>query len=583
MGSRVLLDLLGGVALLLWGLHMVLSGVLRAFGPDLRRILSHALSNRFAAFGAGLAMTALLQSSTATGLMTTSLVAEGAVSLVPALAIMLGANVGTTLIVQVLSFDIAAVVPALFIVGLITFRSSRQSLARALGRIAIGLGLTLLALHTLVGTLAPAEQAPAVRVLLGAITQDRVLCVVIAALLTWAVHSSVAVVLLIMSLAYSHFVSAEAALALVLGANLGSAINPLLEGSTRGDPASRRLPVGNMINRLVGVLIALPLLPLIARELTELQPDAGKMAAEFHLLFNVALAAIFIFPLDFLAKLLVRILPERHQPADPTLPHHLDESVLDSPSLAIANAARETLRVGDTVEAMLHQVMTAIMTDDRKLVDELSSMDDIVDHLTEAIKLYIARLTRDSLDEREGRRAMEIVAFAINLEHVGDIIDKNLCDLTIKKIKNRYSFSAEGAAELMAFHKRVCESMQIAFGVFMNGDVEAARRLIREKAELRNIELAAGERHFERLREGRPESIETSSLHLNILRDLKRIDSHVCSVAYPVLEAAGQLPARRWETGEAPPSDTAPQRSKQRVLPGESRAVAASQRRSKTG
>src|ERR1700733_13383941 len=245
MGSRVLLDLLGGVALLLWGLHMVLSGVLRAFGPDLRRILSHALSNRFAAFGAGLAMT---------GLMTTSLVAEGAVSLVPALAIMLGANVGTTLIVQVLSFDIAAVAPALFIVGLITFRSSRQSLARALGRIAIGLGLTLLALHTLVGTLAPAEQAPAVRVLLGAITQDRVLCVVIAALLTWAVHSSVAVVLLIMSLAYSHFVSAEAALALVLGANLGSAINPLVEGSTGGGPASRPLPVGNIINRLVGVL-----------------------------------------------------------------------------------------------------------------------------------------------------------------------------------------------------------------------------------------------------------------------------------------------------------------------------------------
>jgi phosphate:Na+ symporter len=188
-------------------------------------------------------------------------------------------------------------------------------------------------------------------------------------------------------------------------------------------------------------------------------------------------------------------------------------------------------------------------------------MDDIVDHLTEAIKLYIARLTRDSLDEREGRRAMEIVAFAINLEHVGDIIDKNLCDLAIKKIKNRYSFSAEGAAELMAFHKRVCESMQIAFGVFMNGDVEAARRLIREKAELRSVELAAGEHHFERLREGRPESIETSSLHLNILRDLKRIDSHVCSVAYPVLEAAGQLPARRWETGEAPRSDTASQRS----------------------
>jgi phosphate:Na+ symporter len=293
-------------------------------------------------------------------------------------------------------------------------------------------------------------------------------------------------------------------------------------------------------------------LPPIAREFAALQPDAGRMAAEFHLLFNVVLAVVFIIPLDAMARLLVRILPERRQPADPSQPRHLDEAMLDSPSLAIGNAARETLRVGDTVEAMLRQVMTAIMTDDRKLVGELSRMDNIVDRLTEAIKLYIARLTRDSLDEREGRRAMEIVSFAINLEHVGDIIDKSLCELAIKKIKNRCSFSAEGAAEITAFHKRVCESLQIAFSVFMSGNVDVARRLLREKTELRSIELAAGERHFERLREGRPESIETSSLHLDILRDLKRIHSHICSVAYPVLETAGELPARQSVVSETP-------------------------------
>ena len=221
----VLLDLMGGVALLLWGLHMVLTGVLRAFGPDLRRILGKALRNRFAAFFAGLGLTALLQSSTATGLMTASLAADGIVSLVPALAIMLGANVGTTIIVQLLSFDVAAGAPVLFVLGLVTFRlAGGNALAKALGRVAIGLGLTLLALHILLDTLAPAEQAPAVRTLLGAITNDPVLCIVIAAALTWAAHSSVAVVLLVMSLAYSQFVTTEAALALVLGANLGSAI-----------------------------------------------------------------------------------------------------------------------------------------------------------------------------------------------------------------------------------------------------------------------------------------------------------------------------------------------------------------------
>jgi phosphate:Na+ symporter len=542
MASIVLLDLMGGVALLLWGLHMVLTGVLRAFGPHLRLFLGKALGNRFSAFGAGLGLTALLQSSTATGLMTTSLAADGVVSLVPALAIMLGANVGTTLIVQVLSFNVFAIAPALFIIGLGTFRAGSQGLTRALGRIAIGLGLTLLALHILVDTLAPAEQAPLVRSLLAAVTHDPVLCIVIAAALTWAAHSSVAVVLLIMSLAYSHFVSAEAALALVLGANLGSAINPLLEGASHADPANRRLPLGNLINRLVGLLIALPLLPFLAREATALQPDAAKMTAEFHMAFNVALALIFIGLLDPLAWLLERLLPERKQATDPTLPRYLDEGAVDAPSLAITNAARETLRMGDCIETMLTQVMMAIMANDRKLAGEVSKADNIVDRLTEAIKLYIAKLTRDSLDEREGRRAMEIVSFAINLEHIGDIIDKSLCELAVKKSKRQLQFSTEGAAELTSFHKRVCESLRVALGVFMAGDVEASRRLIKEKAELRSIELAAGERHFERLREGRPESIETSSLHLDVLRDLRRIHSHLCSVAYPVLEAAGDLP-----------------------------------------
>jgi phosphate:Na+ symporter len=542
MGSIVLLDLMGGVALLLWGLHMVLTGVLRAFGPHLRRFLGKALGNRFNAFFAGLGLTAILQSSTATGLMTTSLAADGLVGLVPALAIMLGANVGTTLIVQVLSFNISAVAPLLFLVGLVTFRSGSQGLTRALGRIAIGLGLTLLALHILVDTLAPAEEAPLARSLLASVTQDPVFCIVIAAALTWAAHSSVAVVLLIMSLAYSHFVSAEAALALVLGANLGSAINPLIEGAGRSDPANRRLPLGNLVNRLFGVLLALPLLPYLAREATVLQPNASKMVAEFHMVFNVALAAIFIGLLDPFARILKRLLPERRQEVDPSVPRHLDEEAIDTPSLAILNAARETLRMGDYIETMLTQVMTAIMTNDRKLAGDVSRMDNIVDRLTEAIKLYIARLTRGSLDEREGRRAMEIVSFAINLEHIGDIIDKSLCELAVKKSKHRLQFSAEGAEELTSFHKRVCENLRVALGVFMNGDVEASRRLLKEKAELRSVELAAGERHFERLQEGRPESIETSSLHLDVLRDLRRIHSHLCSVSYPVLEASGELP-----------------------------------------
>lgn len=542
MGTLVLLDLMGGVALLLWGLHMVQSGVTRAFGPDLRRVLSKALRNRFSAFGAGMGLTALLQSSTATGLMTASFAADGTVSLIPALAIMLGANVGTTLIVQVFSFNVTAAAPVLFVIGVLAFRSGSRTWIKDIGRVAIGTGLMLLALHILIDSLAPAENAPAVRTLLASITGDPVLCVLIAAGLTWAAHSSVATVLLVMSLAYSNFITPTATLALVLGANLGSAINPVFAGGRRDDPASYRLPIGNLLNRLVGVVLVLPFLPAIAAELRIFYPDMAKLTAQFHMAFNVVLALAFMALLDPLAWLLTKMFPARPKAEDPSAPRYLDESALNTPSLALADAARETLRMGDFVEVMLRQVGNALLTSNRTLVGEVSRMDNTVDRLDEAIKLYVTKLTRESLDEREGKRAMEIVSFAINLEHIGDIIDKNLSELAAKKIKRRIEFSADGAAEIAAFHKRVGDSLRLAFSVFMSGDVGDARKLIAEKAQVRNAELLAAERHFERLREGRPETIETTSLHLDVVRDLKRIHSHICSVAYSVLEGANEMP-----------------------------------------
>jgi phosphate:Na+ symporter len=546
MGTLVLLDLMGGVALLLWGLHMVHSGILRAFGPDLRHLLGKALGNRFSAFAAGLGLTALLQSSTATALLTSSFAAEGLLSLVAALAIMLGANVGTTLIVQVLSFNIAAVAPVLFVLGLVAFRAGPRSRIKDIGRVCIGLGLMLLSLHILLDTLAPAENAPGMRVVMTAITGDPVLCIVIAALLTWLVHSSVASVLLIMSLAYSQFITPYAALALVLGANLGSAINPVFEGTKRDAPASYRLPVGNLVNRVVGIALVLPFLGTIADHIHAWQPDLARMTAAFHVAFNVGTAILFVGLLDTLSRLLTRLLPDRVQETDPARPRYLDETALETPSLALADAARETLRMGDLVETMLRKVMAAMMTGDRSLVEQVSKMDNIVDGLDEAVKLYVTKLTRGSLDESEGRRAMEIISFAINLEHIGDIIDKNLSELATKKIKRRFQFSPEGADELAAFHKRTMDSLRIAFGVFMSGDANEARKLLVEKTALKNTELAAVERHLDRLREGRPETIETTSLHLDVLRDLRRIHSHICSVAYPVLDAAGE-PYRRSE------------------------------------
>jgi phosphate:Na+ symporter len=436
--------------------------------------------------------------------------------------------------------------------------------------VAIGLGLMLLSLHILLDTLAPAELAPGVRSLLRAITGEPVLNVLLGALLAWAAHSSVAVVILIVSLSFSSFVAPVAALALVLGANLGSAINPLFEVGTSDNPASRRLPIGNFVNRLVGCALALPFLNPIAQAITAIDPNPVRFAADFHTAFNLALAALFILPLDAIAALLMRFLPDRPPAQDPGAAQYLDETAIAFPPVALSCAAREALHMGDIVETMLSQTMTALTTNDRRLVSEIERMDNAVDKLHEAVKLYVTNVTRESLEEQDGRRAMEIIAFTINLEHIGDIIDKNLMELAAKKIKRNYSFSKEGAAELEAFHQRVLDNLKLALGVFLSGDVNIARQLVQEKVQIREAERTAAENHFARLRDRRPESIETSSLHLDVLRDLKRIHSHICSVAYPILEATGELePSRLKKKARSRPSSRQVPSSSASTLPSQ--------------
>lgn len=238
-----LLDVAGFVALLLWGVHMVQTGIQRAFGPRLRTVLGVALGNRVYAFFAGLGVTAILQSSTATGLIVAGFAANGLVGLVPALAAMLGANVGTTLIVQVLSFDIARIAPILVLVGVVMFRRGNATHVRDLGRVFIGLGLLLLSLHLLLAQLEPYRDLPALRSALEALSGQPGLAILLAAVLAWAAHSSVAIIVLVMSFSAQGLLPVSVAFALVLGANLGTAINPLLEGSAKDDPRPAGCPL----------------------------------------------------------------------------------------------------------------------------------------------------------------------------------------------------------------------------------------------------------------------------------------------------------------------------------------------------
>ncbi|MFT4099371.1 MAG: Na/Pi cotransporter family protein, partial [Rhodoblastus sp.] len=436
MGATLtLLNLAGAIALLMWGVYMVQSGVQRAFGAGLKRFLSRALSSRLKAAGAGLAATALMQSSTATGLIVASLAAAGAMPLAAALAVMLGANVGTTLIVQLFSFNVSHIAPLPILMGVVMFRAGGRR-TRDLGRVGIGLGLMLLALSLLLDIITPYEDAPSLRLLMGGIATDPIVACLFGALIAWAAHSSVAVVMLIVSFAAKGIVPPEAALALTIGANLGSALNPLLEAGRSDDPASRRLGAGNFAIRLIGAAAVLPALGWIGPRLVSVVPDAGRAVADFHTAFNLALALVFLPALGPVARLAERLLPRRVEPAHPGEPIYLDASARDTPSVAIGCAAREVLRMADLLDAMIDEAAEALRRRDRETIARVRKQDDALDRLDDAIKRYIADLDPDGLADEEQARLEAILAFALNLEGAGDVVERELMDCAAKLAKS---------------------------------------------------------------------------------------------------------------------------------------------------
>ncbi|MEQ9328750.1 MAG: Na/Pi cotransporter family protein [Rhodospirillales bacterium] len=537
---ETIINLLGGVALLLWGARMVRTGFGRAFGSALRRGLSMSARNRFTAFLSGLGVTTVLQSSTATAIITAGFVSRGLLTVLAGLAIMLGADIGTTAVVQLFSLDIRWLSPLLIVAGVAIFLSSESSKRRSIARTAIGLGLMLLSLKLIVAVSAPLRSSEIFSVLIGPMTDEPLLAIVVAALITWLSHSSVAIVLLIMSLAATQLVSLQLAMALVLGANLGSGL--IAFAMTLGTPpAGRRIAVGNLAMRVAGVLAFAFALPWLQPWLGLAGSEPARYVANFHPGFNLALALFFLPILPLVVKLTEKLCPDEIVTDDPGQPRYIDSNPVDAPSVALANAARETLRMGDLTRSMLARSMEVFERDDPVLMKEVEKQDNVVDQLHEAIKLYITRLGREELDKDESQRGVEILSFTTNLEHVGDIIDKNLMELAAKKIKRKALFSETGLRELRDFHERVVANMDTALNVFMTGDLEMARGLLREKTTMRDLELTLVESHYNRVGAGRADSIETSSLHLDVLRDLKRINSHITAVAYPILEEAGEL------------------------------------------
>ncbi|RZL64264.1 MAG: Na/Pi cotransporter family protein [Variovorax sp.] len=539
-----LLNLLAAVALLVWGTHLVRTGVLRVFGTNLRKILVQSMRNRFTAALSGIGVTALVQSSTATSLMTSSFVGQGLIALPAALAVMRGADIGTALISVLFSADLSWLSPLFIFTGVVMFISRPSTTAGRIGKVLIGLGLMLLALQLVVEATGPLFSAPPVRALLASLSSDVLLEITLGAVLAILAYSSLAVVLLVAAMASSNVVPLDVALGLVLGANLGSGLLAVMT-TAKSAVSVRQVTVGNLMFKLLGVAVVAPFVGLWLRHVQPQLPGATEGVVLFHLAFNIVISIGFIGLTQWVAALVKRMLPEPAQPPATTRPQHLDPSALATPSLAISNAAREALHQADIVETMLIGMLNVIRNNDVALAQELRKLDDTVDQLYSAIKYYMTRISREDLGEEESRRWTDIISFTINMEQIGDIIERVIIDIEDKKIKPQRNFSEAGMAEIVELHERLVANLRLGMSVFLNGNVRDAQKLLEEKARFRDLERAYATTHLGRLSDQTVLSIETSSLHIDLISDLKRINSHICSIAYPILDSAGALAPSR--------------------------------------
>ena len=537
-----LLDFGGYIALLLWGVHMVQTGVQRAFGAALGVWMGHALGTRMRAFFTGLAITSAIQSSTATGLMITSFAAGGLVALAPGLAAMLGANVGTTIIVQLLSFNLTALAPALILVGVWLFRRHQPSRRRDLGRVFIGLGLLLLALHELVQLFAPLQSSELLQILLNALSGQPVIALLLATILAWAAHSSVAVVVLIMSLSSHGLVSPTLAFALVLGANLGTSINPILEGTSDNDPANRRLPLGNLGTRLAGCLLALLILLWLPAMMGGLTSDPARAVANFHTLFNIATALIFLPLLTPYSRLMIRLLPKRTDPNDPSRPQYLDESAHEVPAIALGNAAREALRLADMLQSLLGMARAGFLRDNRHRIAQARYINTGLSRLDGLITTYLATLDQDAMNKEDHRRRDEILAFSANIAHAANMTTTGLLGHASSLYKKGWSFSNQQREELTEIMDRLIRNQRQTAALFMAEDVKSARYLAYEKDYFRELEANAAEQHLRNIKSGLFDQAEQGSFYLDILRDAKTVNSYLVeAAAYPILAKHDEL------------------------------------------
>ncbi len=527
----VLFSLLGGTALLLYGVRLVGEGLQRAAGTRLRHVLSTLTGNRLKALAVGAGVTAVLQSSSATTVMLVGFASAGLLSFRQTIGVILGADVGTTVTVQLLAFDLLAVSPLVVFVGWVTWTIGRGTV-RYIGQAVLGFGFLFLGMKLVSDGTAPLATSGLFRDMLTALTGQPLILLLVAAVFTALVRSSAAVIGLALSLAASGLMPLSSAIPIIFGANIGTAATALFAAIGQNAEALR-VAAAHAAFKVIGVILFVPFAGLFTDLVARTAPDVPRQIANAHTLFNVILAAVFLPFTNIAADLFTRLVPDRTTTSTGAI--YLNTQTIDTPAVALGQALRETLRMGDVVIQSLRDSLAVLEHNDERLMREVIARDDVIDRLEEDIKQFLIGVGQQQLTEEQAERETALIFVIANLEEIGDVIEKNLMELAAKKIAGHHVFSQQGWSEIRQLHAKVLENLELAMSALAANDATIAEKIIRHKSVVNVLERQLRQTHIRRLHEGLRESIDTSSIHLDLLANLKRANSLVAGIAYAVL------------------------------------------------
>ncbi len=533
--ERVLLELAGGVSLLRYGLHLAGEGLQALAGARLRYALASVTRNRVLGLGAGALITAILQSSSATTVMLVGFTGSGLLTLRQAMAVILGADVGTTATVQLLAFPVTHYALGVIAGGFLLFFFGQRQRTKTLGTAVLGFGLIFLGLRLISSGAEPFVDTPLVGQAFMALGDHPVLGIAVSTAITALLHSSAATIGIALALSSQGLLTLHGALPIILGANVGTCA-PALISSLGGVPEAKRVAVAHTLFKVSGVLLVYPVLHVFETWVAASSTSLPHQIANAHTLFNLGLAVAFLpFTVPF-ARVVAGLVKERPRADEWSKPKYLDPHVLDVPPLALSQATRETLRMADLVHEMVRDTIKVFEDGDQELVEAIERKEDWVDALNREIKLYITKLSEKSLTKEQLDREMVLLAVINDLENIGDIVDKNLMELAKKKLYKDLRFSESGVREMVELHGQVEKNFERVVAAFASQDAEVAKQVIEQKARISQKERELKQAHIHRLHAGLPESIETSAIHLDVLTNLKRINSHVTNIAYPLVD-----------------------------------------------